>query len=184
VSLYEITAAVAMTGILAAVAVPVVIDRVAEARVVRAVQEVDTISKAIASFQQDTGKIPGEMEHFVLLASKPDALPTLLGGVTCTTGEGGNCGDLNNFLVKKPAGLGYANWKGPYMDTRELDPFEKSYIVNVKALHTVDTDSLLGFGWILSSGPDQTVDTAFADSKVADDDIGKNHGKKVSAIRQ
>ncbi|MBI4563030.1 MAG: type II secretion system protein GspG, partial [Candidatus Rokubacteria bacterium] len=70
-TLYETTAAVAMAGILAAVAAPVIIERVGEAKVARAVAEIDTIWAGMQNFQRDTGKMPGEAEGVFLLFTGP-----------------------------------------------------------------------------------------------------------------
>jgi general secretion pathway protein G len=69
VSLYEITAAVAITGILAAVAVPVIIEKTTEAKAARVAQEVDAISQALNAFKRDTGEVPGEAEGVLILLS-------------------------------------------------------------------------------------------------------------------
>ena len=62
VTLYETTAVVAMTAVLASVAVPMVIDRVENAKSSRAVNEVLTISGAMQKFFEHTGRWPGEVE--------------------------------------------------------------------------------------------------------------------------
>jgi len=234
VSLYEITAAVAMTGILAAVAVPVIIDKVQEAKAARAIQETDSLYKAISAFQRDTGKMPGEVEHFKLLITStsvgtPTPLPDLGDGVLAVVGGGctgptamipaipatpatratettpaipatpatpakpatlGSCGNVNDFLVRNPntiSALGtYQNWRGPYVDEITSDPFDRSYIVNIRALYTAEdplagnTSNTCGYGWVLSGGPNRTLETSLGATNFAStsDDIGKNNGKK------
>lgn len=197
VSLYEITAAVAMTGILAAVAVPVVIDKVTEAKIAATLQTTDTIYKAMSQFQKDTGKWPGEADDVrVLLSSTDSATVPLPGG----TGElivkpfcGANsdkCADFNKFLVDNP-GTKYQNWKGPYMDKIVQDSFDRAIVVNVQALTmaeaadgstVVDGKPSCGFAWVLSGGPDRFLNTTFFDTSIDTarfDDIGKNNGKKA-----
>jgi len=115
VSLYEITAAVAMTGILAAVAVPVIIEQTTEAKAARVTQEVDAISQAVNAFKRDTGKTPGEAEGTSLLLSGPSGMHALLpngaaaafnvpgasmddSSHTCSSG----CANMNDYLVRDP----------------------------------------------------------------------------------
>ena len=61
-TLYETTAVVAMTAVLAAVAVPMVMDRVENSKSARAVQEVVNIAGAMQKFFEHTGRWPGEVE--------------------------------------------------------------------------------------------------------------------------
>jgi type II secretory pathway pseudopilin PulG len=206
VSLYEITAAVAMTGILAAVAVPIVLDRVEDAKVARSGLETDTIAKAMEAFKRDTGVYPGELEKLILLVSDPnsstltDAVTPSIGALklTCTpfvagtpavggtpaVASTGNCADMNTFLVTKPGDTGYTNWRGPYMDPIIKDQFGRAYTVNVRPLYLAEAgaQNTTGFGWVLSAGADRTLQANLTDTKLSDtsDDIGKNLGKKVT----
>ena len=199
VSLYEITAAVAMTGILAAVAVPVIIDKVQEAKAARAVQETDTIYKAMSAFQRDTGKMPGEVEGFKLLVTGvsggvatiplPGKAGTALAisGAINGTGSCTSCANVNDFLVRNPNTGGtttYQNWRGPYMDEITNDPFDRAYVVNVRALYKAEPSgsqtNTCGYGWVLSGGPNRDLETLLTDTNFSptSDDIGKNYGKK------
>jgi len=183
VSLYEITAAVAMTGILAAVAVPVIIEQTTAAKVSRVNLEVTNISDAISNFKKDTGKVPGQAESLKVLLSGPIingtvhfALLPAGAGTTFTipgvnfanncTGANSGCGNLNSYLVKDPNvafGAGkYPNWKGPYIEEIFIDQFDRAYIVNVAALYKKEASSpgSCGFAWAISGGPDRTLQTA------------------------
>ena len=207
VSLYEITAAVAMTGILAAVAVPVVLDRVSEAKATRAVQETDAISRAMASFQRDTGKWPGQAENTTLLVSSlshplPDGAVGAVAasgvsisndlcagpGVNAVVDDGsaasGACGDFNRYLVTRPLGQAYQNWRGPYLDEVRTDPFDRVYLVNVRPLYRAEGSgcNTSGYGWVLSGGPDRALGTRLTDTRLdpVSDDIGRNNGKRVA----
>ncbi len=207
VSLYEITAAVAMTGILAAVAVPVIIDKVQEAKAARTAQETDALYKALSAFQRDTGKMPGEVEKFKLLVSSTQGSPTAnpplsdSSSVTCTTlktvgtpASAGTrptgCANINDFLVRNPntSGTNYQNWRGPYIDEITSDPFDRAYVVNIGALYSAEgapvtadvASNTCGYGWVLSGGPNRTLETKLTDTnfKPESDDLGKNYGKK------
>lgn len=202
VSLYEITAAVAMTAILAAVSVPVIIDRITDTKAARATLELAAISGAMDAFQRDTGKMPGEAEALAegsdktLLVSDlggllPDnaAVALALSGATitstgrCTTG----CLDLNDYLIRPPAPSQYANWRGPYMDEVKSDPFDRVYVVNLRALVRGEAPGAaggggsFGYGWALSGGADRKLVTALGETALRQDsdDLGTVNGKKL-----
>lgn len=61
-TLYETTAVVAMTAIVAAVALPVAMDRIEQSKGTAAASEALTIVDAMMSFFRDTGRWPGEVE--------------------------------------------------------------------------------------------------------------------------
>jgi len=205
VSLYEITAAVAMTGILAAVAVPVIIEQTTEAKAARVTQEVDAISQAVNAFKRDTGKTPGEAEGTSLLLSGPSGMHALLpngaaaafnvpgasmddSSHTCSSG----CANMNDYLVRDPnlvfpstnGSLKYPSWRGPYIDEIYIDQFDRSYLVNVASMYKQEMPpppGNCGFAWVISGGPDRTLQTSFTDTnqKTDADDIGKNNGKRL-----
>ena len=203
VSLYEITAAVAMTGILAAVAVPVVIEKTTEAKAARVVQETINIKDAMTAFQNHTGKQPGEAEGIRLLLSGPLGFFALLpdnaatalaiGGVSitgqvCTAG----CGNLNDYLVRDPnvkfgalpnGQTRYPNWAGPYIGEVFIDQFDRSYIANVGASYRAEPSGpgTCGYFWVISAGGDRFLATKVSDTSLApdSDDIGNNNGKKL-----
>lgn len=205
-SLYEVTAAVAMTAIIAAVAIPVALDRIEDAKKARATLEVEAISKSMLRFFQDTGKWPGELEMLnsgkgVLLKSGVAPFPAGVleaardvkvpqgAVVDCPKGgfdsSEGSALNINDFLVNKPRrvdNVEYANWRGPYMDPVDSDPFDKAYIIHVLPLFCGEAaPGTLGYGWALSAGPDQTLQQSLLKSKldVATDDSGRNSGKRT-----
>jgi type II secretory pathway pseudopilin PulG len=202
-SLYETIAAVAMVAILAGVAVPTVVDHFSDGKAARAAQETEAIYQAMTAFRRDTGKMPGEAEILAdgsdkaLLVSDlygplPDnasvalALSGLSIGATGICAQG--CLDLNDYLVRQPDGIKYRNWRGPYIGELKNDPFDRIYVVNVRALvraesaDAVDGGSF-GYGWVPSGGPDQRLDTNLAGTELDknSDDLGRNNGKKNRA---
>lgn len=196
-TLYEATAAVAMAGILAAVGAPVIIERVGEAKVARAVAEIDALYNAMQNFQRDTGKMPGEAEGALLLFTGPVGmtsaqLPDGVAGTLTTQGSAlqvsadgtcsptSKCRNINDYLVRDPnvvfdgMGVRYQNWKGPYVDEIVNDPFDRAYIVNVAALYRQEpagerggAGSTCGFGWIISGSADRTLDTKLTDTALS-----------------
>jgi type II secretory pathway pseudopilin PulG len=194
-----------MTGILAAVAVPVIIEKTTEAKVARVTQEVDAISQAMNAFKRDTGKVPGEAEAIKILLSGPQGMHALLpngaGSVfnvpgvgiddnshTCSSG----CANMNDYLVRDPnlvfpstnGAIKYPGWKGPYIDEVFIDQFDRSYMVNVIPMYQQENPpppGTCGFAWVISGGPDRDLQTAFTRTNIEPntDDIGKNNGKRL-----
>lgn len=162
VSLYETTAVIAMTAVIAAVAIPMAMDRLEDAKVAKAANEVLTISSAMQKFFEHTGRWPGEAEirrsgaTFCFLQtgipSNDPTTGTLLPSViTLGTAErpinasgfvGRPCDginkdnvlNINNFLVQKPGVADYPNWQGPYMEPIASDPWDRAYMINVLPL--------------------------------------------------
>lgn len=221
VSLYETTAVIAMTAVVAAVAIPMALDRLEDAKVAKAANEVLTISSAMQKFFEHTGRWPGEAEirrsgstQCFLQTGIPTDDPTkgtLLPSVTslgtpekpvnasefigrpCNSINKDNVLNINNFLVQKPSVADYANWQGPYMEPIASDPWDRAYVVNVLPL--IFASSVpdpgagqfaaavgpLGYGWIMSVGPDRLLQTALTQSQLVgtSDDIGKNLGVRI-----
>jgi hypothetical protein len=85
---------------------------------------------------------------------------------------------MENHLVKD--GNQYIedkyNWEGPYIESvaGKTDPWGHNYLVNVEAMYTPTSDhnDTKEYGWIISAGPNGSVDTNITDNEVQEDDIG------------
>ncbi|MBI3400885.1 MAG: type II secretion system protein GspG [Acidobacteria bacterium] len=133
------------------------------------------------------------------------AVSTGIGAATCTSGLSGvtpnvtaftaatpsssNSLNVIEFLTKQPSASDYPNWRGPYLAVDlSSDPWARPYVINVIPLFCGETVTsaapagALGFGWILSGGPNRTVQTLFTDShvNVDSDDVGTNLSKLVT----
>jgi len=175
VSLYETTAVVAMTSIIAAVALPVAMDRIENAKESRVSRDATTIGSAMIKFFEDTGRWPGEAEirtpgsaACFLQTGVPTTDPargTLLPdtrnlglidgrdflGRTCDSVTPTNTLNINDYLVRKPSVVNYPNWRGPYMEPVASDPWDRAYIVNVLPL--------IFSGEVEDPGPGRFADT-------------------------
>jgi len=139
----------------------------------------------------------------------PDSLPTLVGTIgigaaTCVDGLGGvqpgvtsfasatpttvNTLNVTDLLQVPPPAADYPNWKGPYLSSEvQSDPWGSVYLVNVIPLFCGETvtqaapGGSLGFGWIMSAGPNRTLQTPFTAVRVAvdSDDAGVPLSKRV-----
>jgi len=222
VSLYETTAVIAMTAVVAAVAIPMALDRLEDSKVARAASEVLTISGAMNKFFEHTGRWPGEAEIrragatscFLQtgIPSNDQNTGTLLPTVTslgtpqkplnasnfigrpCDGINKDNVLNINSFLVNKPSEADYPNWKGPYMEPIASDPWDRAYIINVLPLifassvtdpgagQTAEAVGPLGYGWVMSVGPDRLLQTELTRAQLVgtSDDVGKNLGARIT----
>ena len=135
--------------------------------------------------------------------------PTLVGSIgissaTCVSGLSGvtakvtsfaaatpspaNSIDITGFLSAPPLAADYPNWHGPYLQSEVLsDPWGSAFVINVIPLFCGETvtasapGGALGFGWILSGGPNQTLQTPFTQSRVTadSDDVGVSLSKRA-----
>lgn len=99
--------------------------------------------------------------------------------------------NLNDHLVSDAVGYGEGglNWLGPYIPVIDQDPWGRNYLIYVRALDfdsfavvgsnpnvkvpaTADSGGRRIFGWIISGGPDEKLQTAPTDPDIKGDDIG------------
>lgn len=163
---------VSAVSLLSAVARPVVVDYVNQAKLVRAHQDAHTIGVAFLRFADDvgsqgrTGNGWATREVLVGAGEAPevggDGDSRWLGPA-----ESPQIGSLTDHLVTNdvkyasaPGGLNLirAGWRGPYIENGVgADPWGHRYAVNVKSM-------LKGRGldtFVLSAGPNGVIETAF-----------------------
>jgi len=202
VTLVEVAAVVAVTGTLAAVAIPVALDKIEAGKVSAAKQEVATIATAISQFNADTGDWP-------FIASAGDTLDGLFTGMeedgsayagpvmrnadsttvitalqTAAKDGGTSITDwenVQNHLVQNGSGAGLETyetdeWNGAYLSSNKVDPWGNSYIIYKISLLAAQPSDVGGavadHVWILSSGPDQILETTTSSDSEVGDDIG------------
>lgn len=74
-------------------------------------------------------------------------------------------------------------WKGPYIATTDKqDPWGHNYLAFVKGAYAArdGTDGKKNFGWILSAGPNGSIDTPVSALTPVGDDVGVVIGSKES----
>lgn len=133
------------------------------------------------------------------------AAPAGIGPATCSSGLSGvkpnvtafagatpspsNSLNVIDFLLRPPSATDYPDWHGPYLSVKlSSDPWGRPYLINVIPLFCGETvtgaapGGALGFGWILSAGPNRTVQTLFTDVQVTadSDDVGTNLNKRMT----
>jgi len=197
ISLIEATTVLAIAAILSAAAAPVASRTMDRARLTRAADDTQAITTAINNFIVEfTGFVP-----FTTTGLAGGATIQMLvgdGDTPRTLGTGGSAlwDDVVNpaaaapvdflerhLVTNTPGGAGAyttagANpWRGSYINGPiDPDPWGNRYAVNVLYLRTAPTSNDV---FVVSTGPDEEIDTAFTVNGVVpgDDDI-------ISVIRR
>jgi len=175
-TLVEVAAVVAVTATMAAVVVPVAMDKVAEGKKMAALQDCRRIGNAIISFYRDTGIWPAyngtATNYYAVLRSgdKHHDDPKDPNGYWRGPRDFLQYHlvvDYHGYLTK-----GY-NWKGPYSESlTKRDPWGNNYLVYIKGMHTATTGGAKKYGWIISAGPNGEIETPVTSDVLGGDDIG------------
>ena len=194
-TLVEMTIILSVIAILTAVLVPTVMSHITQSRILRARQDVRTLSDAITRFYQDTGFVPkttdsiggvaGSNEVDLLVsAGRAPALPD--NSAEMRVWAEGKTDFLGNHLVNNvpgytlKAGMDLLGWSGPYLASAPTaDPWGNRYMVNVVHLNlspgVVDGGEIKRAVFVVSAGPDGIVETPFdqpvTDVSIEGDDI-------------
>lgn len=171
-TLAEVILVLAIIGILGLTVIPIMQDNISKARSVSAHTETKNIGTAIAGFFNDTAEFPtrkgADRNIIEVLRSGDDDSsldPDFATGITELWGLT-EVDDLNNhLLIDNPGGTfkGYkdnnANWRGSYMADVGQDPWGRNYLVIAKGFYDKGTDASPIYAWILSAGPNETIET-------------------------
>jgi prepilin-type N-terminal cleavage/methylation domain-containing protein len=171
-TLMEVAAVVAVTATLAAVVVPVAMDKVESSKKARALEDIKSLASAIATFYSDTGVWPAYSTSSAYQSRVPDVEVLVTAGDDPTIGT--NTGwsltktdeAHDQFVTNEPK---YDFWNGPYIESLKdkKDPWGQKYVIWVKGFYTSTHD-----GWILSAGPNGKIDTVNTSATLSGDDIG------------
>lgn len=176
--------------------------------------DVDAISSAINAFFRDTGEWPdrkGANPDFYWVLRSGNKTATFDLFTTPTTGnvEDPGVGDtdwffgaesgradalVNHLTLDNPGNLGVSyratavdvNWSGPYMPQVFNDPWGRNYLVFVRAFtNPITGDDELAFVWVISGGPNKTLETDVSSPVLnnepwGDESTGKPFGSTVS----
>jgi type II secretory pathway pseudopilin PulG len=215
-TLVEATASIAVIGTLAAIALPIAIDKIDQSKKTAADGDTKDIATAIAGLIYDvsldnlgkstslTATRLGFTVGATNLALDPDR-PFTTGSTTVfyndatgiwkeTKADGGAAwvaGDEGSFhdnlvvnnldgdlTINESNGDDYlpANWRGPYLSEPKDDPWGKSYVANIQGMRNGippgGSGAVLIFGWVLSAGPNNQLDTEDTVATLGSDDRG------------
>lgn len=167
-TLVEVLVVAGIIAILAGILVPLIFKEIDESKISRASADVRAISTALIVFKKDVGQWPtknGACADGVTLLNGNGNMPANIApqGFDQTSTE-----NYDEPLVSNSGGCYGANvWKGPYIAVVSPDPWGNAYFTNAKDFNTQGAPV-----WILSAGPNGTVDTPASSTAVVGDDIG------------
>ena len=194
-TLIELTVVLAVIVTLALVLTPSIANFINDSRVVKARNDCQTIASGITQFWRDTGYfplwriaqnggpgLPGNKVQVLASRGNPplEDVPTLW-----TTGVQGGLAEqlVNNtpgYALKTPTSQ--FGWNGPYFSSDiGADPWGNRYLVNIGLIDT-SPGAATSSGqaklavWVLSAGPNGTIETPFSlsilNASVVGDDLG------------
>lgn len=168
-TLIEVIVVAGIIAILAGILVPIIFKEIDESKKTRAFADLRSISSAMFVMKKDTGYWPikDDVSSYtsVLLRGGGSGAPQDA-NAKWPTAFGGNDTTMDSHLMSND--FGYANWKGPYMAGVTADPWGNQYLSNIGVMAAEGTTPC----WIISGGPNGTLETGEGDSALVGDDIG------------
>ncbi|MDO8282440.1 MAG: type II secretion system protein GspG [Thermodesulfovibrionia bacterium] len=165
-TLIEVIVVAGIIAILAGVLVPMILKEIDETRITRASADIRSISNAILIFKKDTAQWP------VMDGTCSPNLTLLTGGGNAPDGIGANGWDntasamIDSHLMYDDDGC-YNNWNGSYLPVTSADPWGKQYVINTGNFGVSGSPV-----WIMSAGPNGTLDSNANSTSSGGDDIG------------
>jgi general secretion pathway protein G len=166
-TLIEVIVVAGIIAILAGILVPMIFKEIDESRITRAAADVKSISTAMVVFRKDTAAWPSK---------DPDCDPTvtiLMGAGNIPAGlaamgyDTAVASSYDSHFSADDNGCYAPNWKGPYMAIVTADPWGNSYVTNANSFETAGQAV-----WIISAGPNGTLETPALNTSAVGDDIG------------
>lgn len=211
-TLVEATASIAVIGTLAAIALPIAIDKIDQSKKTTADGDTKDIATAVTQLIYDVG-----LDNLGNRGSVTRLGLTNTGGIVSATDPidsdgGGSYNDANGAIWAETKGgtspvawnavdVGLfhdnlvvnnldgdttlnetgtddypATWRGPYLSEPKLDPWGRSYVANLQGMRVgvpaTTPGSLNIFGWVLSAGPNNRLETEDTSAVLGGDDRG------------
>lgn len=191
-TLIEVAIGVAILSVLVTVVVALVFDSIIKAKSTSATGTCQMLAAGITAFLSHTGEWPNasslprskpinDDNSFQVLrsgANEGDEQldPTIkdLGELRLWKVAAAKIGNINDQLLNDKIGyLSFGlNWKGPYINAVDQDPFGRNYLIYIRATYQKEEAGKPLYGWVLSAGPNKTVETAPTDKEPKGDDVG------------
>ena len=175
-TLIELAVVLAIIAVLAAVLRPLVTSYIDEARNTRAASDMRAIAQAYRLHFRDTSKYPVFTDN-----STTTIIAEVIksAGTDPTDGVGlwsiGTGADIDTYLNTNQLGLdtsgnfrgGRTAYRGPYLESVGSDPWGNAFLVTATSFGDANV------GFVLSAGPNGTIDTTYAqtDPTASEDDI-------------
>jgi prepilin-type N-terminal cleavage/methylation domain-containing protein len=167
-TLIEVIVVAGIIAILAGILVPLIFKEIDESKKTRAWADIRSISSAMFVMKKDTGYWPikDDVSSYTCTllngaGNQPQGTDT-----KWPTALAGNGGLFDNHLMTNA--FGYNNWQGPYIAGVTADPWGNQYLSNIGVMAIQGTTPC----WIISAGPNGTLETAESGGSLGGDDIG------------
>lgn len=191
-TLIEVAIGVAILSVLVTVVVALVFNSIIEAKLTSATGSCQMLVAGITAFFSHTGEWPNasslprskpinDDNSFQVLRSganegdeQLDPMIKDLGELRLWKVAAAKIGNINDQLLNDKIGyLSFGlNWKGPYINAVDQDPFGRNYLIYIRATYQKEEAGKPLYGWVLSAGPNETVETAPTDKELKGDDVG------------
>jgi type II secretory pathway pseudopilin PulG len=169
----EVVLALCCLLVLTGMLLPILRTAVIERDVRAAEASLERIRDAIETFAKDTGCLParsfnGEENHLFRLAGPGGVAPLSYWSQDARQGF-----LVDHLLRNTPTGkyaAGYSNWRGPYLEKLEPDPWGKAYMVTLYPGRGGDGRTSVA----VSAGPNGCMDSSYASpfgGQAAGDDL-------------
>src|SRR6185369_17674015 len=153
-----------------------IFNQIDESKIARARADVKAIQTAIMMFKKDTGCFPNRtagadgLTNTIQVLVSDGSLVSNIG----TTNWNGASSPLLSHLRTNDVGYPAATWKGPYLPDASPDPWGNAYMVGVKNFDdtVAGAPNAVGAVWVISAGPNGTIETGINDDTLSGDDIG------------
>jgi len=165
-TLIEVLVVAGIIGVLAGILVPMIFDRVEDAKLSRAEADVKSIASAVLLFHKDTGSWPfsntngAPTQYFERLDSSNSGDP----GYTGCSWPNGQYDTFYNHLTVNTRN--YSGWAGPYIETVEADPWGNEYRLWSRGFTNANEHA-----WVVSAGPNGNIETDETASVPGGDDL-------------
>lgn len=190
-TLAEMTAVIGVTATLTALSIPIVVEKMDRAKQARTAQDITRLAQAVQNFFTSTGEWPtrnaaGTRNDIQLLTVGKGNDPR---DNTGTWGRVTRRDDAFNHLVDdRPEGTDdvYTNarveWDGPYVGDMKEDAWGNNYFIYVEPFYTPElpTEASRIFGWIISAGPNGTLETSTTSPTLNDNPVIRE-GRRAGA---
>ena len=189
-TLIEAIVVISVLAILAGTLIPLAIKNIEDSKISATTEDVRTLASSVTNFISNTGRYPirnsgGSDQLLALYSGTWSDLPqqSLPAGTFTSPGGGWTDGTSSDSMLNHLVSNGgnrypawspttRIGWHGPYLAKNGLDPWGNSYLLGVIGFWYKDTNPTYDKVWILSAGPDSTVQTSNQDSTLSNDDIG------------
>ncbi len=162
-TLIEVVIVLAIIAILVAIITPLVVNSLNQAKLAKAATDVKTLGEAIVNFRKDLGFWPvkNSSNNGIDMLYGVGNIPSSWNIYSNRLSFNYHLVDNSNNYRRGPSPEGLPCWNGPYLGEIKQDPWNNSYLANVRHLEGASSPDYTKKVWIISAGGNKVVDTDF-----------------------